>query len=123
MVADHNVKMGRLGEQLAARFLVGKGYRVLAKNFYTRYGEIDLVVSKNDEIIFVEVKTRTSSEYGYPEVAVDNNKIKNLLKAIQIYFKDNGVKKFWRLDTVAIELNLENKKAQIRWFKDITIFF
>lgn len=116
-----NIQIGKLGEQLAARFLVNKGYKILTKNFYTRYGEIDLVVAQGEEIVFCEVKTRTSSEYGYPEVAVDENKIQNLLRAIQIYIGREKMKKFWRLDIVAIELNIKNKKAQIKWLKNVSM--
>lgn len=94
------------------------GYNIIDKNFHTRYGEIDLIAQNSDEILFVEVKTRTSVKYGYPEQAVDNKKIKHLLEAVKIYFKINNNSKFWRLDVISVELN--NETPKINWFKDIT---
>ena len=115
---SHNSKIGKVGEDLAARFLEDSGYNIIDKNFHTRYGEIDLIAQNSDEILFVEVKTRTSVKYGYPEQAVDNKKIKHLLEAVKIYFKINNNSKFWRLDVISVELN--NETPKINWFKVIT---
>lgn len=115
---SHNSKIGKLGEDLATDFLKENGYKVIDRNFYTRYGEIDLIAQRGDEILFVEVKTRSSDKYGYPEQAVDYRKIKHLLLAIKIYFKVNNLSSFWRLDIISVELNTLTPK--IEWFKDIS---
>ncbi|WP_276661388.1 YraN family protein, partial [Syntrophomonas wolfei] len=62
-----NRELGLWGEELAAQYLGKKGYKILERNFYTRYGELDLVCEKDDNIVFVEVKTRRSTRFGSPE--------------------------------------------------------
>lgn len=118
---DYRVKLGKYGEQLAAKYLERHGHKVTDKNFYTRYGEIDLIAQNGDEIIFCEVKTRTSSDCGYPEQAVDYYKFRKLSKTIQIYLQEKNMEKFWRLDVISVEINRDTKIAKIRWFKDMGI--
>ena len=71
--------------------------KIIDKNFYTRYGEIDLIAKRGDEIFFIEVKTRTSIKYGYPETAVNRKKINHLLKAVHIYINIKKIKSFGEL--------------------------
>lgn len=124
--AGYNSKIGRLGEDLASRFLAGQGYKVVDRNFRTRFGEIDLIaqredlsMSTNNEILFCEVKTRSSQQYGYPEQAVDANKIKHLLATAKLYLKIKNISGFWRVDIISVELN-NLGEAKIEWFKDVT---
>jgi len=119
MKKDYKVKLGRLGERLAEKFLKRNGCEILERNFYTRYGEIDLIVRDGEDLVFIEVKARTSNRYGYPEQAVDSRKVQNLFKAIQIYLRDKRLEEFWRLDVVSVELSQEARKANIRRFKDV----
>lgn len=120
-VGGHNSKIGKLGEDLAGQFLETNGYKVIDRNFRTRYGEIDLIAqsAKGGEILFCEVKTRSSNEYGFPEQAVDGKKIDHLLSAIKIYLKIKNPNHFWRLDIISVELNNE-AEPKIKWFKDIS---
>jgi len=115
---NYKQRLGAYGEILAANFLIGKGCRIIDRNFRTTYGEIDLIATNGDELLFIEVKTRTASGYGYPELAVDNRKISRLAKAAEIYLNKNGRKYCWRLDIVSVEINKFAKLAKIRWFKD-----
>ena len=78
-------ELGTLKEQLAAAFLVEKGYEILDKNFRGRQGEIDLVVIKNKELHFVEVKYRKNTAYGYPAEAVDYRKQMTICKVSDYY--------------------------------------
>jgi putative endonuclease len=117
----HNIEVGTLGEQLAREFLERNGCKIIDKNFNTRYGEIDLIAKSGDEILFVEVKTRTSSKYGYPEYAVDRKKISHLLRALMIYMKIRSIRDFWRMDIVSVELDMETRKAKISWFKNVSM--
>jgi putative endonuclease len=112
-------KLGAYGEQLAEDFFRRRGYITLDKNFRTREGEIDLIVRNGNELLFVEVKTRMSDAFGYPENAVDFRKLAHLHQAINIYFSQNIWKSYWRLDIISIEINRQTKKAKIVWFKDI----
>ncbi|PJE58080.1 MAG: YraN family protein [Candidatus Portnoybacteria bacterium CG10_big_fil_rev_8_21_14_0_10_36_7] len=117
--SGHNSQIGKLGEDLASQFLENQGYQIIDKNFFTRYGEIDLIAQKGNEVLFLEVKTRSSSLYGYPEQAVDAKKIKHLLEAIKLYLKIKQLKSFWRLDIISVELN-NHQPTNIKWFKDIS---
>ncbi len=73
--------IGDQGEQKAADFLEKKGFVILARNFCVRGGEIDLVAKKGEEIVFVEVKTRSSETFGHPLESITPTKIKRLSRA------------------------------------------
>jgi len=101
---------GKWGENLAEQFLIRLGYQIVARNYFTRYGEIDLIMrqpakdySKNDSLVFVEVKTRKTQAYGYPEESITNKKTTALVASIQVFLQDNpGLDCDWRIDVVAI---------------------
>jgi len=118
---NSKIQLGKLGEKLAADFLSNNDCKVLDKNFNTRYGEIDLVASSGDEILFCEVKTRTSNRYGYPETAVNKKKIHHILKALRIYLKTKNINSYWRIDIISVELNMQKRKAKISWFKNVSV--
>src|SRR5215216_1342511 len=80
-VVSNKLETGREGETLAANFLVAKGYEIVARNYRYRRGEIDLIVRKDDWLLFVEVKTRSSTAYGDPETFVDLKKINRIVDA------------------------------------------
>lgn len=115
----YNSQIGQLGEDLAGRFLEKNGYQVIDRNFRTRYGEIDLIAELGSEILFCEVKTRSSSEFGYPELAVGQKKLEHLLEAAKIYLKIKNLNSFWRLDIISVELN-NGQEPKIEWFKDVS---
>ena len=118
-MSDYKVALGKYGENLAAQFLRRQNYRLIDRNYYTNFGEIDLIAAKGDELLFCEVKTRTSSDYGYPEEAVNYFKLKHLFKAIQLYLNRWPTEKFWRLDIISVEIDRVKKTAKIRQFKNI----
>jgi putative endonuclease len=103
-----HLELGTYGEQLAKQFLVDKGYRVLEQNW--RYGraEVDLIVSQDGKIIFVEVKTRRSDEHGHPEDFVDWKKEKQLEFASSAYIDKKNHQGEIRFDIIAIVF--ENKE-------------
>ena len=110
------IKTGTDGEDLAAAFLIEKGFKVLERNYRFKKSEIDLIVSRGNWLIFVEVKTRTSTAFGFPEEFVDyNKKLKILEGALEyMYVKD------WqgnvRYDIVAV--NIYGDKHEIRHIED-----
>ncbi|MBI5152402.1 YraN family protein [Candidatus Peregrinibacteria bacterium] len=81
-----NRSLGRYGEDLAQKYLTACGYEILAQNYHSRFGEIDLIgrkiaaVGRGSQIVFFEVKTRKGSRFGLPEEAVDRLKIIKILK-------------------------------------------
>lgn len=101
-------ELGRWGEAHAADYLQQQGYTVIARNVRTPYGEIDLIVQKKSEgetiAVFVEVKTRTSKTFGYPEEAITPRKRLNLISAVQHYLQEHpDLVMNWRIDVIAIE--------------------
>lgn len=113
-------KIGLYGEELAEKFFLKKGYKILDKRFQTRFGEIDLVVGKGEMIVFVEVKTRTSNICGLPEESVNYYKIKKMkIAATQYAQKNNIVDKDLRLDCLAVELDMVKKTARMRHHENI----
>lgn len=95
--------LGREGEDRAARYLSKQGYRVIERNYSTRNGEIDLIAIENGTVVFVEVKTRTSDAYGAPELAVNPQKQKKMIKAALSYIKYKKLHQVpCRFDVIAI---------------------
>lgn len=77
--------VGDLGEQLAADMLSNAGYRIVARNYLVRDGEIDIIAIKNGVMHFIEVKTRNGDSFGYPSDAVSETKLKKMKKAANNY--------------------------------------
>ena len=99
----YNKKLGQWGEQLAARFLSKKGYTLIDHNYYTRRGEIDLICVKDNDIVFVEVKTRTSRAFGYGEETVTEFKYEKAWATIEKYLQKNKTDLNPRYDVVVVE--------------------
>ncbi|OGW41411.1 MAG: YraN family protein [Nitrospirae bacterium GWD2_57_9] len=95
--------LGREGEDRAEQHLRKQGYRILDRNYSTRSGEIDLIALHEGEVVFVEVKTRTSDAYGAPELAVNARKQMRMIKAALAYIKYKKLHQMpCRFDVVAI---------------------
>ncbi len=82
-------KIGEKGEALACRYLQKQGWTVIFRNYRTPFGELDIIARKRDMLAFVEVKTRTSSDYGWPSQAVDSKKQRRLWLSAQFFLKRN----------------------------------
>ncbi|MCS6951991.1 MAG: YraN family protein [Bryobacterales bacterium] len=108
---------GRRGEDLAHRFLQQQGYIVVARNYRTRggSGEVDLIAWEGDTLVFVEVKTRRSDEFGSPERAVDHDKRRKLIRAAGDYVRKAGTP--WervRFDVISVVLSAPPAITHIR---------
>jgi putative endonuclease len=101
------IKTGNKGENLAAEFLRKKGFEVVAKNWRFKRAEIDLIVKKENWIIFVEVKTRSSSSFGEPEEFVDDQKISKIFEAAEEYVYSTDWHGHIRFDIVSVKLGHE----------------
>ena len=94
---------GNLGENIAEHYLKQKGYIILDKNFQCRQGEIDIIAKDKEEIVFIEVKTRTSNKYGTPSEAVNVIKQKHMLQSIKYYlYIRNLSEEFVRIDIIEV---------------------
>ena len=80
-----HIKTGSLGEQLAVQYFEHLGYDILHKNWRHSHWEIDIIATKNNGLHFIEVKTKSSIKYGYPEETVSKKKIKNMINASEFY--------------------------------------
>jgi len=107
-MSNYKQRIGKWGENLGAEYLAKNGYKILDRNYRTPSGEIDLVVQHDFDgspsLVFVEVKTRTSERFGYPEQAITRKKWMNLLNAIENYLMDHKQYECdWRIDVIAIQ--------------------
>lgn len=83
-MAQHNIT-GNKGEALAVTYLSEKGYEILHQNWRHSHWEVDIIAAKDTILHFFEVKTRLTKKFGYPEEAVNNKKIQNLINAAEEY--------------------------------------
>jgi len=111
-------RLGRWGESLAARYLERKGYAIVERNARTPYGEIDLIVLDGDTVVFVEVKTRRSKRFGWPEEAVTLRKQEHLLAAAQSFLVSHPeLEGDWRFDVIAIRQVRPGEAPEITHFE------
>ncbi|TET27020.1 MAG: YraN family protein [Dehalococcoidia bacterium] len=106
--------VGILGEKLARDFLKKKGYRITESNYRCPEGEIDIVARYRDHLVFIEVRTKTSLEFGCPEESITPLKMAKL-RAVAAYYRQahHNLPRLWRIDVVAIELNQKGKPDRI----------
>jgi len=114
-----SVQKGREGEELAAKFLQEKGYNILETNWRFRHKEIDIIAIRDDEIVFVEVKTRKNTDFGYPEEAVDYNKQKHLIDAAEAYMIDKNLDLNARFDVISIINNSKIKHYPYAFYPEL----
>jgi len=113
------LETGKLGEDIAEKFLRGKGYQIISRNFKTKYSEIDLIAKKDNSLVFVEVKTRVGNDFGLPEEAINRRKRSRLKRAVQAFAAFHNWKGPFRIDAVCIVLNREGEIAQFRHHENI----
>ena len=105
---------GILGEKLARDFLEKRGYRIWEANYRCPEGEIDLIAQHKDCLVFVEVRTKKSLEFGSPEESITAVKRERMRNAALRYrqTRDN-LPLLWRIDVVAVELDQRDKPSRI----------
>lgn len=102
-MAQHH-QTGQKGESIAADYLKGKGYSILDTNWRFEQYELDIVAKFGDDLVFVEVKTRSGFSHGYPEQAVNRKKAQTLLNAANYYLEEKDLDCEIRFDIIAILL-------------------
>jgi putative endonuclease len=111
--------LGERGEDAAARFLKRQGYHILGQQVHTKGGEIDLVAVDGRTVVFVEVKTRHSTDAGHPADAVDDKKQARLTRAALAYLKANGLLEYpSRFDVVAVIWSDDASPPVVEHFRD-----
>ncbi len=107
-----HILFGKKGEALATTYLKNKGYKIIANNYKTKIGEIDIIAQIDNTIVFVEVKTRTSSAFGDPLEAINYQKQRKIRNVATYYLKSKGLLDTnCRFDAIAV---LGDDEASIR---------
>jgi len=116
-MTSQNYQKGLKGEKIARLFLERKGYAFVQANYRIPGGEIDLIMLKENTLVFVEVKTRLKLDFGEPEDALTSYKKRKFLLAIYQYLSHNSYSRDWRADLVSILII--GRRASIRHYKNI----
>ena len=107
-MAKHN-ELGELGEEMAADYLIKKGYEILVRNYRFGRDEVDIIAKIDEYIVFVEVKTRANNFMGEPEEAVSKAKQKRIIKVANHYLIENDLDNEGRFDIFGIVVNQNTK--------------
>ena len=100
-MAQHN-ELGKKGEQLAVDFLLENGYEIIERNYRFDKAEVDIIAQKKDILAIIEVKTRSTTNFGDPQDFVKPKQIQRLVKAVDEYVTVNGLDVEVRFDIIAI---------------------
>lgn len=107
--------LGKEGEDLATKFLLSSGFKILERNFRTPFGEIDIIASKGSKIYFFEVKTRSSVNFGRGVEAVSRRKISHIVNSIHFYLKNKNVD----YEVGILDILKVGDKFEINYIRDI----
>ena len=101
-----NKEVGKRGEKIAAKWIEDEGYKILDKNYSTKFGEIDLIAIKDNILVFIEVKLKQTEDFGTPEEMIGSSKLAQIQRMAEFYLMDNPdiAKKYdpYRIDAVCI---------------------
>ncbi|WP_148556331.1 YraN family protein [Terrisporobacter glycolicus] len=102
----NNIEKGKLGEEIALKYIISKGGKVIEKNYRTKIGEVDIIAKLNGELVFVEVKSRSNINYGYPSESVNYKKKRKITNVAKYYIIDNSLENLSiRFDVIEIYFN------------------
>jgi putative endonuclease len=118
-MAQHN-HTGLLGERMAKEYLLKKGFLILHENWRHAHWEVDFIAALNNTLHFIEVKTRRTQKFGYPENDVSKKKIENLINASEEYLLLNPSWKLIQFDVLSITI-LKNKPVEYFFIEDVYI--
>ena len=110
-MATHN-ELGKKGEIIAREYLIEQGYRILETNWRFGKAEIDIIAKKDDLLVVIEVKTRSSEHYGKPEIFVNKKKMKLLLEAINHFVEEKNYDDEIRFDIISVIINQYRKDVE-----------
>lgn len=111
-------RIGKFGEDIAEKYFKDNNYKIISRNIRFRFGEIDLLIEKDGELIFCEVKTRCNTLYGMPFESVTKSKLRKMKKAVRQILGKN-FEKPWRFDVISIEISPLLKLKKLQHFQNI----
>jgi putative endonuclease len=107
-------ELGKKGEEIALRFLKKNGYRIIERNYTCKMGEIDIIAREKETFVFIEVKTRRSTTFGPPQLAVDQRKQGQLSRVALYFLKEKRLEEVKaRFDVVAILLGPKGEEIEL----------
>ena len=118
-MAHHNL-IGSIGEEMAVKYLSDKGYTILERNWRHRNWEVDVIAVKQNKLHIIEVKTRRTATFGYPEDDVSKKKIKYLMGAAEEYLLLNPQWKLLQFDILSITLK-KDKQPEFYLIEDVSL--
>ena len=119
-MAEHN-KLGEIGEELAVEHLVKNGYDILERNYTYQKAEVDIIAQKEQTLVVVEVKTRSTADFGNPQDFLKPKQIKRLVMAVDAYINENDLDVEVRFDIIAIVI--EGKTIDLEHLEDAFYHF
>ncbi len=121
MVPDYVRKnVGKGGEEIAAQFLIRKGFKVIEKNYRRKWGEIDIIAEKGNIVRFVEVKAVSRERPHYrPEELLHPTKLRKVARTAALYMESKGDNREYQIDAVTVHLNYETRKARCNLFEQV----
>ena len=113
------METGRVGEEIAKKYLEKKGYKIIEQNYKTKYAEIDLVAKKGNEMVFIEVRTKKGEDFGTPEETIDKRKLRKLWGNARAYMAWKKWQGPYRVDAVCVVLRYNNTVERINHYENI----
>ena len=110
-MAFHN-ELGKKGEELAVAYLLKNGYKIVARNFRHQKSEVDIIARKESTLAIIEVKTRSTPDFGNPQDFVKGKQIQNLVKAVDFFVTEHNLDVEIRFDIIAIIKNQSGTKIE-----------
>ena len=118
-----NYKKGRDGEKIAREFLINKGFKLIESNYSNNLGEIDLIMTDKDWLVFVEVKLKIGDKYGTPEEMINKNKLRQIRRVAEAFLilESTISKNFskYRIDAVCIVLKEDKTTQRINYYENL----
>ncbi len=123
-------KVGKMGEDIACMFLMKRGYKIIARNYLKKWGELDIIAEKNNKTLFVEVKSVScvtfpdvSHETAYrPEDNVHSRKLRSIRRAVESYLLENKAEsREWSFSVITIHINLATRIARIELISNVVL--
>ncbi len=116
---EFNLKTGQIGEEIAKKYLEGKGYKIVEQNYRTKFAEIDIIAYNDNTLVFVEVRTKKSERFGTPEETLNKKKMLKLKRNALAYVSRIGWRQAYRLDAVCIVLKPDNALERLEHHQNI----
>ncbi|MBI2644187.1 MAG: YraN family protein [Candidatus Wildermuthbacteria bacterium] len=116
----NHIEVGKRGEELAKKYIRGKGYKIIEQNWHTKYGEIDLVAENKEWCVLIEVRTKIGEQFGLPEETLNYRKMQRLMRNANAYAAIRRISKPYRIDAVCIVLDESGNLIRIDHYENIT---